>query len=183
MRGIIAILVIAVAGCRPTATGSTPPYEVDATVREIMDAMIDPAADRLWNSVGTTFTEQGAEVREPRTEADWQELRRRTIHLIEGANLLMMPGRRVAPPGAATEHPEVERSPEQIQAAIAGDPRGWSDLARGLQATARPILQAIDARSTARLIEANSALDRACENCHLKYWYPGDALARQLNQQ
>lgn len=182
MRGTLVVLAISCTGCSSAAPAPAPQFDTTITVREIMDAMIDPAADALWGSVGTTFTEQGAEVREPRTEDDWQELRRSAIHLIEGPNLLMLPGRAIAPPGATTEHPEVERSPEQIQAAVAQDPQAWIELARGLQTTARPILQAIDARDATRLTQANSALDRACENCHLKYWYPDDALARQLNQ-
>jgi hypothetical protein len=34
-----------------------------------------------------------------------------------------------------------------------------------------PALQAIEAKDKDKLLEAGDAIDRACENCHLKYWY------------
>jgi hypothetical protein len=41
-----------------------------------------------------------------------------------------------------------------------------------------PSLQAIDARDTEALLNAGDAIDRACESCHLKYWYPNDDTAQ-----
>ena len=35
-----------------------------------------------------------------------------------------------------------------------------------------PLLAAIDARDAAALTKAGGHLDEACEQCHLKYWYP-----------
>jgi hypothetical protein len=39
-------------------------------------------------------------------------------------------------------------------------------------------LAAIDARDVPRLGQAGSALDAACESCHLTYWYPKQVLPR-----
>jgi hypothetical protein len=39
-------------------------------------------------------------------------------------------------------------------------------------------LDAIDAKDSARLFEVGGEIDEACEACHLVYWYPPDATAR-----
>ena len=36
---------------------------------------------------------------------------------------------------------------------------------------ARPVLQAIEAKDKDKLLEVSDGIDRACENCHIKYWY------------
>jgi hypothetical protein len=36
------------------------------------------------------------------------------------------------------------------------------------------ILDIVNKRDADQLFTAGSALDMACENCHLEYWYPGD---------
>ena len=61
-----------------------------------MDAFIDPAADHIWDAVAITVTAKGREEKYPRTDEEWKELRRRAIQIMEGANLLLVPGRRVA---------------------------------------------------------------------------------------
>ena len=33
------------------------------------------------------------------------------------------------------------------------------------------------AKNVDALFQAGSDIDRACENCHLEYWYPGDKKA------
>jgi len=33
-------------------------------------------------------------------------------------------------------------------------------------------LKAIDAKNVMGLLDAGEGIDNACENCHLKYWYP-----------
>ena len=35
-------------------------------------------------------------------------------------------------------------------------------------------LQAADARDVEKLFASGDEIDRACENCHVKYWYPND---------
>ena len=38
-------------------------------------------------------------------------------------------------------------------------------------------MAAIDRKDPEALINAGGVMDMACENCHLEYWYPGDAAA------
>src|SRR5262245_49040856 len=164
--GTVCTMLTVACGTGPQLSASaTPTPAPTATIRDIMDSMVDPSADVLWESVGTTFTESDVEERAPRTDDEWARLRRQAIQLVEAPALLLMPGRRVATPGAKSANPEVERSPDQIDAAIAADRQAFADLASGLRDTALPILRAIDTRDVKKLSDANGALDAACERC------------------
>ena len=83
----------------------------------------------------------------------------------------MIPGRRVAPPGATTEFPVYEYMPDEVAAKLAENPVAWEGFAQGLQNAALPMLQAIEARDADALSEFGAALDAACESCHSVYWY------------
>ena len=94
----------------PAATGPAKPntvaeFRTTATIKDIMDSVVDPSADYLWESVATIVTKKGTEERRPRTDMEWQEVRRRAIALIEATNLLIMDGRQVAKPGEKSENP------------------------------------------------------------------------------
>jgi len=45
------------------------------------------------------------------------------------------------------------------------------------------VLEIVKTKNADALFQAGSELDRACENCHLEYWYPGDRKAVLENQQ
>ena len=97
------------------------PYRPTATVKDIMDSIIDPSADFLWDSVATIVTLAGTEERQPRSDEEWRNVRRRAIQVIEGTNLILMPDRHVARPGERSENPNVELEPEQIETRIKED--------------------------------------------------------------
>jgi hypothetical protein len=146
----------------------------EATIQELMATRIDPAADALWASVSTVITAAGVQEKQPRTEAEWQTVRRHAVTLIEGAHLLATPTRRVAVPGGTTEDsaiPGIER-PENIQKAIDADRASFVRAAMRLRDAGTAALRAVDQRNPQRLVEAGGDLDAACEACHLKYWYP-----------
>jgi hypothetical protein len=142
------------------------------TIKQIMDSMIDPSAEALWDSVASYETLQHVEERSPRNDADWKSLRRRASTLVRAAHLLIPPDLPVAEPGDQSKNPSVELSPEQIEALINSDRPAWTLLVTGLQTSATLVLNAIDKRSLKELRSANDALNVACEQCHQKYWYP-----------
>jgi hypothetical protein len=57
---------------------------------------------------------------------------RKAVLLVEAANLLLMPGRKVAKAGEKAENPEVELGPEQIEALINKDRPSFVKLAKGI---------------------------------------------------
>jgi hypothetical protein len=144
-----------------------------ATIKDIMDAMVDPAADELWDSVSITIDINGTTERYPKTDEEWKKVRGHALTLIEAPNLLMM-ARSVAKPGEESENPEVELSPEAIQKAIDGDRESFRKMSFCLQETAIAALAAIDAKDKDKLLEVSGNIDHACERCHQTYWYPND---------
>src|SRR5262249_29217040 len=145
---------------------SQPEFRVDSTIKDIMDSLVDPGADYIWDAVATTMTVKGKEEKYPRTDDEWKEVRRRAIHLMEASNLLLIPGRHVARPGEKALDPRVELPPEQIEALINHDRANFTKLAHGLYDSVLPVLKAIETKDKDALLEAGDAIDRACENCH-----------------
>ena len=149
------------------------------SIKELMDGIVDPSADVLFGAVSYDVTAAGVVETVPETNEDWVEIRRHALLLAEVTNLLKMPGRRVAP-----EKPTLQReneppgpedlTPEEIQALIDADPAAFTRLAQGLTDAATAALNAADARDVEKLFASGDAIDQACENCHLKYWYPKD---------
>jgi hypothetical protein len=153
-----------------------------ATIKDLMDSILDPSADVLWESVATVVTVEGTEERAPKSDEDWAAIRRHAVRLVEASNLLVVGGRHVAKPGEKSVNPGIELEPEEMEALIRKDPVRFARLAQALQDAAVPALEAIDARSTQGLIDAGEKLDVACENCHLMYWYPGGGPPPQPGQ-
>src|SRR5262245_29221509 len=80
MLGLAALL--ALAGCQkeaPTtadapalpAAQTQPTLKVTATIQDLMQSEVDPAADFLWASVSTTVSGKGTEEHQPRTDEEW----------------------------------------------------------------------------------------------------------------
>src|SRR5437764_65820 len=55
-----------VSGGSRAADASEPPYRLTATIQDLMDGIIDPSADVLWDSVAYIATTKGIEDRQPR---------------------------------------------------------------------------------------------------------------------
>jgi hypothetical protein len=141
--------------------------------------MVDPSADYLFESVSTTIDAKGTTERAPQTDEEWREVRRRAMQLLEAPNLLVMPGRKVARPEDKAANPEIELEPEQIRARIDSDPATFVRHARELQDAAMVALRASEAKDKEALFRSAEVIDRACESCHLNYWYPNDQRARE----
>jgi signal transduction histidine kinase len=94
---------------------------------------------------------------------------------MEASDLILIPGRHVAAPGEKEQDPNVNLSPEKIEALINADRASWVKMAHDLHDSVLPALKAIDAKDAMALSDAGAAIDKACEDCHLKYWYPKGA--------
>jgi hypothetical protein len=174
----IATLLWAASGCsRPAAPAAA--LAPAATIKDLMDAMVDPNAEYLFDNIVEIVDETGIIDKTPKTDAEWKEVRRRALMLVEAPNLLVAPGRKVARPGEKPEYPEVENGPEQIQKLIDDDRDAFVRRARRLQDAATLALKAIDNRDKKDLFAKLGDVDKACESCHLHYWYPNDKRAQQ----
>ena len=147
------------------------------TIKDIMEGIVDPSSDLLWDSVATDITAAGVVEKRPQTDEEWAMVESAALMLAEAPNLLKMPGRKVARPGQKTqsEGPDApELTAEQIYAKINSNRPLFIKYANGLQNTAKKALAAARARDVNGLFDVGEEIDTACENCHLEYWYPNE---------
>jgi len=171
---------VLLAGCAAPApapasekpSASEPPYRPVASVREIMNSVIDPSVDVVWNAVKTVIERGRPTEHAPTTDEEWAEVRRNALVVAEAPNLLMMHTRPIAPPGAGSNAPGVELPPEEIRALIDKNPEAWDLFAQQLQDAMKPALAAIDKKDAQALLDAGDEIDTACESCHTTFWFP-----------
>lgn len=160
----------------PGGAAAAPPYAPVATIKDLMDAVVDPSADDVWNAVTTTVSRTGTIEKAPTTDEEWAAVRHGALRLAEGANLLMMPGRHMARPGEKSETPGVELEPAEMERLVEKDRAAWVARASALRDASGEILRAVDAKDAAQLFTVGDRLDTACENCHRHYWYPNEVI-------
>lgn len=184
VAGCALALAISTAQCtkpEPAAEAATVASDLKPifSVKELMENIIDPQADFIFDAVAVDVGPQGAVETKPTSDDDWLKVQHATVLLAESTNLLKMP-RPVAPAGDKNELSgpgQPELSPEQIQAKLDQDRRLWDSHVDQLRDELLKVLEIVKARDSDKLFEAGSDIDRACEACHLEYWYPGDKAA------
>jgi hypothetical protein len=186
MSGLHALFVAAAlsAACKaPPAPAvqpvlvQSPPFEASSTIRELMQSIVAPSAQGLWDSVGRVSDAKGTRDLEPKSAEEWAAVRRHAVSLMESTNLLLIPGRHVARQGQQTLKaddavPGSELPPAEIEKRINETWAAWTAMAHNLHGTAGSMLDAIDKKDVARLESIGSDLDGVCESCHLTFWYP-----------
>ncbi len=167
-------LLFGTSSCTPEAPTSAVAMasqtDSTATIQEVMDGKIDPAADALWGSVAFIQSPSGTEERRPRTEAEWRVVRADATDLLEAAKLLRVPGRLVRKGNAPPGHGELPAA--EIQKRIDANHENFILFVGLLQDAGLKALKAIDAKDAQGLMDAGGVIDEACEACHLTYWYP-----------
>ena len=161
----------------------TPDLLKPATIKDIMDSMVNPSGDFVFESVQEIADEHGITEKAPKTDEEWESVRRHLFVLLEAPNLLTMDGRKVARPEDRSRNPEVENQPEEVQRLVDADRQSFIRRARRLQDAAALAMKAVDAKDKNALFHAIEGIDKACENCHLHYWYPNDKRAREAAKQ
>jgi len=139
---LVTIAILAGAAC--TGGPEPPPFKPVADVKQLMNAVIDPAADEIWDATGWIVTAQGEEERKPKNDEEWAAVRNDAIALTEAGNLLMMAPR-------------------------AKDGGEWMQRSRELVDTGTAAWRAADAKDVQKLFDAGGEVYVACTNCHQKY--------------
>jgi hypothetical protein len=160
-------------GRQPELWGELKPV---VSVKELMRDMLDPAADNIFDAVGTVVTAAGTTETAPKTDEDWAKVRVGAVSLAEGVYLLKVP-RPFAPPGdqnlsIGAAPPEL--SPAQIRAKVEKDPVLWNAKIEALRNVGLEVLEIVKKKDVKALFDAGGDLDAACETCHVEYWYPGE---------
>jgi hypothetical protein len=145
-RFVLVATLLAACACAAACGGPPPtPYKPVADVKQLMQGIVDPSADGVWDSVATIFTKDGTEERRPRTDKEWAAVRGHAMTLAESGNLMMMPGR-------------------------AKDGGDWMKFAQELVDTSAVALRAAEAKDVDGLLNVGGEIDEVCEHCHKKYW-------------
>jgi hypothetical protein len=174
---LLLLCLLAACGTQPAPPADPqPPYVPTATIKDLMLSIVDTSADDVWLAVSTVHSDKGTVETRPQNDEEWLKVRHGAVALAEAANLLMMPGRRVARPGEKSEAPGVELEPEEMDVLIAKDRAGWNTRAIALHDAAMEILAAVDAKDADKVFEIGERIEVACEGCHSHYWYPNQVI-------
>jgi hypothetical protein len=168
-----------VAQCRANMAGSSNANrnrQAYSSIKDLMESIIDPSADALWGAVGTIVDTEGIHETFPKTQDEWLDLRRAAVRIMEGGNLLMMPGREAAPVGTKSEVPGVELEPAEITALIKKNRKSFNAFAKALRVLGLEALQATDTNDAALLMDVGGRMQDLCESCHKTFWYPRQKL-------
>lgn len=109
-----------------------------------MQAVVDPTADELWDSVRTIVDKEGTHEIRPKSNDEWTAVRNHAVALAESGNLLMMVPR-------------------------AKDGGEWMQLSRAMVDQAERAIRAADAKNPDELFTVGGDIYEACSNCHQKY--------------
>ena len=169
--------VVLVKPASPQAPAAAQGMAPIGSILEVMQEIVDPVADKIFESVSVVITAEGSKETRPRTDAEWFAVRNDALLLAESGNLLKIP-RPVGPskpiPGVSFEMPGPDDlSPAQVEILLKRDRKAFDAFAQKLTDAALVALRAVDAKNVDGLYEAGDAIDQACESCHLNYWYPG----------
>ena len=142
-RTPLLLFLILASGC-----ARQPPFQPVATVRQLMDSTVHPAAEVIFESVGTIISLAGTEEIAPKNDEEWANVRRGALTLAEAGNLLMIGDR-----------------PK--------DRETWFSNARALTEAAMLAVRAAEAKNPERLFEAGGQVYEVCQRCHDHYWSSG----------
>jgi hypothetical protein len=148
MRTLAWFLPVAVAAAvscsSPAPAPAMPPFQTTANMKDLMLNVLDPAADGLWESVGTVITADGTFEKFPESDDDWAVLRMHALQLAESGNLLMLPSRSS---GSAE----------------------WIRESQALIEAGGRMLKAIDAKDKDAVFTIGGDIYDVCTNCHRQF--------------
>jgi hypothetical protein len=130
-------------GCGGAAAPAedAPDYTPVASIDQVMDGIVIPASQRVFDAV---VYSNGELVAAPKTDDDWLGIQMSALAVAEAGNLLIMPGRAI-------------------------DNADWVQMSRALTETAVLVAKAADARDINAVLETGGEMYAACTNCHVKY--------------
>ena len=162
-----------------SVTASAPLNTATMTIKDIMDSRVDPSGDFLFESVEDIADKRGITHKQPHTAKQWAAVRHHLQVLMDAPTLLTVPGRKAANHEDRSKNPAVEKQPEQVQLLLDSQHADFVVRAGRLRDAAAIGMKAAEARNPKALFVAISGIDKACESCHLHYWYPNDKRAHQ----
>lgn len=138
--------IVASARARPAEAAAVEaiPLTPVASMKQIMSAIVTPAAYVVFDSVSTIVDAGGVHEKQPRTDEEWTAVGASAAALIEASNLLLMGDRAV-------------------------DRGDWVTMAKAMAEAGQQALKAADAKDAEGILAAGEVINESCDNCHAKY--------------
>jgi len=139
---LLPITALALDGCsRPPPP---PPFRPVADVKQLMAAVLEPAADVYWDAVGTIIDREGTHEIEPQTIEEWDAVRNAAYVVAESGNLLMITSR-------------------------AKDGGDWMKMSQVLIDVGQKAIRAAESRNKTAVFDVGAEVYDACTACHARY--------------
>lgn len=139
--------IIAGARDRPPAASSradVPAPAPVANMKQIMNAIVLPNANVIYNAVGTTITGTKVEETAPKNDKEWQAVGDSAAAIVESGNMLLVGDRLV-------------------------DRREWLSFTQRFIAAGKAVLDAANQKKPDGVLAAGGDLNETCDACHEKY--------------
>ncbi len=138
------VMLLAACEKAPPPPPSLPPFKAAATNKELMDEVIEPAANVYWDAVGSITDKRGTVEKAPKNDDEWNAVRNAALVVAESGNLMMI-------------EPRVR------------DRDQWMALARGLVLVGEKARKAAESRDKKAVFDVGAEVYQACVNCHSIY--------------
>jgi hypothetical protein len=120
-----------------------------ATVLELMDGIVAPAAGVVYDSVSTIVDREGVKETRPKNDREWANVAGNAAALIEASELLKMEGR-------------------------AREGEDWAAISKAMGDAAAQVRAAAQKKDAEGILAAGELLNNSCDNCHRKFQVPVD---------
>ncbi len=138
---LVAVLALASSACDRSPTV---PFHMDLDMKQVMNLVLEPAADVVWDSAGYIVTIEGETNLAPTDEEGWLRVQAAGGTLVEAGNALMLPGRH---DGQAD----------------------WLEFSAAISATGMQIIAAGEAQDQDAVFQTGATLYSVCVACHQVY--------------
>jgi cytochrome c553 len=149
-RILIVLLTVALCSCKSETPAPAAPaasathFQEVVDVKQLMNWIMEPSSDVIWDAVGTVITAEGEENKRPETDEQWTAVRDAAAVVAESANLLLTPGR-------------------------IRDEDDWVKHAHELTKAAQAAIAAAEAKDVDSLFTTGGDIYLACTACHEQY--------------
>jgi len=146
--GVGSLLLAAMSACSAPEETSvetvSADYNTSLSVTEIMNLVLEPASDILWDSGGWVMDAAGYEELYPTTDDGWAYVRAQAAVVVESGNMLALPGR-------------------------AEDNDAWMIYSNGLSEAGILAMEAAAVQDKEAFFQAGAQLYSVCTACHQAY--------------
>lgn len=127
------------------AGAAATPFKSTVTVKQLMNEVLEPAANVYWEAVGSVSDARGTREIAPKTDSQWIAVRNAATVVAESGNLMMLDGR--------------ARNTDE-----------WMALSRAVIEVSMKARVAAEQHDTKGVFDMGAEMYQACVNCHAIYY-------------